>query len=725
MATLVLTAVGTALGGPLGGALGALLGQSADAVLFAPKARQGARLSDLKVQTSSYGDRIPQIFGRMRVAGSVIWSTDLIEHRNKKSNGKGRPKTVEYSYSASFAVALSCRAVRSIGRVWADGNLLRDSDGRWAEAATMRLYDGSADQAVDPLIASVVGPDRCSAFRGIAYAMFEDLDLGPFGNRIPQLSFEIVADEGGVASSALAAALVGLEPNEAGPLIDGFAASGERITDVVSPLVGWNLLSVRGSGAELRLGHADGRDAVDADSTLLFGATGVPLDPVEEQRLPWARVPGQMRVRHFDPARDYQTSEQTAVVVGASGREEALELPSAMGAGAAKAQSEWLARNRGVARRSIILRCGPGALGIEPGTAVRLANSGEDEALWRLAERRIGESGVELMLAEIGGEGMHGQDIGDGGEAITAPPLPGTAATLVSLDLPGDGDRARQAPLRMIAVAGLAPGWRGADLWWVRTAGAEPEAIGRIEAALAIGQLVSPLGPMATRLLDQQGHFEVQLLHEDMALANASLGALVAGANMAAIGNEIIQFARAEPLGGGRWRVSGLLRGRGGSEVDAETHELGSQFVLIDDPALLALSDDIAWDAADGGAIEWRARGSEAIGTTIVPAGAAALRPLAPVHGHCSRLADGRLQLRWTPRSRAGARWRDGVDAPAGEAMTRFRASYRDASNQLVSLELPSNQMEILPGNSWPASIAQIEQIGDFGLSAPLFIPLP
>lgn len=68
MATLVLTAVGTALGGPLGGALGAILGQSADALLFAPKARQGPRLTDLKVQTSSYGDAIPRLYGTTRGA---------------------------------------------------------------------------------------------------------------------------------------------------------------------------------------------------------------------------------------------------------------------------------------------------------------------------------------------------------------------------------------------------------------------------------------------------------------------------------------------------------------------------------------------------------------------------------------------------------------------------------------------------------------------------------
>ena len=54
MATLVLTAVGTAIGGPIGGAIGAMLGQQVDrAVFLSPKGRQGPRLSDLRVQTSS------------------------------------------------------------------------------------------------------------------------------------------------------------------------------------------------------------------------------------------------------------------------------------------------------------------------------------------------------------------------------------------------------------------------------------------------------------------------------------------------------------------------------------------------------------------------------------------------------------------------------------------------------------------------------------------------
>ena len=115
MATLVLTAVGTAIGGPIGGAIGAIIGQQFDQnILFKPQGREGPRLQELAVQTSSYGSQIPRIFGRMRVAGTVVWATDLKETRNREGGGKGQPSTTIYSYSACFAVALSSRRIQGI-----------------------------------------------------------------------------------------------------------------------------------------------------------------------------------------------------------------------------------------------------------------------------------------------------------------------------------------------------------------------------------------------------------------------------------------------------------------------------------------------------------------------------------------------------------------------------------------------------------------------------------
>lgn len=129
MATLALSTIGTALGGPIGGAIGSLIGNSIDRGLFGPGPRRGPRLNDLSVQTSSYGTQIPRIYGAMRVAGSVIWATELKESSEPQSGAKGQPEVIVYSYAASFAVALSSRAAKGVGRIWADGKLLRGAAG--------------------------------------------------------------------------------------------------------------------------------------------------------------------------------------------------------------------------------------------------------------------------------------------------------------------------------------------------------------------------------------------------------------------------------------------------------------------------------------------------------------------------------------------------------------------------------------------------------------------
>ena len=158
MATLVLSTVGSALGGPLGGALGSLVGQSIDQSLFGPGIRKGPRLGDLSVQTSSYGSPIPRIYGTMRVAGTVIWSTDIQENESVEGGGKGSPEYVAYRYSASFAVALSSRPIREVRRIWADGKLIRGAAGDFKVKTRFRVASGDEDQPVDPGVCREVPP---------------------------------------------------------------------------------------------------------------------------------------------------------------------------------------------------------------------------------------------------------------------------------------------------------------------------------------------------------------------------------------------------------------------------------------------------------------------------------------------------------------------------------------------------------------------------------------
>jgi len=227
MATIVLGAIGTLIGGPIGGAIGSLIGSAVDSRIFAPGPREGPRLNELKITTSSYGMAIPRHFGRMRVPGQIIWSTDLVEHKESQGGGKGSPSVTTYSYSASFAVALSSRPLLSVGRVWADGKLLRGAGGDLKVGGRFRFHAGYGDQRPDPLIAAAEGASRCPAYRGTAYVVFEDLDLSDYGNRIPSLSFEVIGDDGPLSLSAM---LDGVLPDSSAPVslggIAGWSVDG-------------------------------------------------------------------------------------------------------------------------------------------------------------------------------------------------------------------------------------------------------------------------------------------------------------------------------------------------------------------------------------------------------------------------------------------------------------------------------------------------------------------
>lgn len=171
-------------GAALGGFAGALAGSALDARWAAPDV-EGPRLDALQVQSSTEGAGLPVVYGTMRVAGQIIWAARFKEKSREESGGKGGPDIRNYSYSLSFAVALGEGEIGGVGRIWADGAALDLSGVTW------RVYKGGEDQAPDPLIEAVEGEDA-PAYRGAAYAVFEDLDLTPFGNRIPNLSFEVV-----------------------------------------------------------------------------------------------------------------------------------------------------------------------------------------------------------------------------------------------------------------------------------------------------------------------------------------------------------------------------------------------------------------------------------------------------------------------------------------------------------------------------------------------------
>jgi hypothetical protein len=203
MATILLSAAGAAAGSAVGGSLfgvsaavvgravGATVGKIIDQRLLGSgsEAVETGRVERFRLTGASEGRAISQVYGRMRVGGQVIWSTQFSETVVSSGGGKGAPTapaTNTYSYSVSLAIALCEGTITRVGRVWADGvEIARDQ-------LSMRVYSGAQDQLPDPKIEAVEGTGNAPAYRGVAYVVIENLALGAYGNRVPQFSFEVV-----------------------------------------------------------------------------------------------------------------------------------------------------------------------------------------------------------------------------------------------------------------------------------------------------------------------------------------------------------------------------------------------------------------------------------------------------------------------------------------------------------------------------------------------------
>jgi hypothetical protein len=177
-----------------------------------------------------------------------------------------------------------------------------------------------------------------------------------------------------------------------------------------------------------------------------------------------------------------------------------------------------------------------------------------------------------------------------------------------------------------------------------------------------------------------------------------------------------MQFGRVQPLGGGKFRLSHLLRGRGGTEWACAQHASGEIFCLIEPKALQPAALP-TWSL--GATVTAQAAGAT---NAIITLSAEVLRPPSPVNLAAERLFNGDLEISWIRRSRQGFAWVDYVDAPLGEAREQYRVSL---NGSIGTIELLSEQPAVTMAATTVATVGvgeaniQVRQIGDLAASHP------
>jgi hypothetical protein len=190
-------AVGAFFGNPaLGFTIGSALGQG----LFPETPPGGPGIDDSIFNGASFGAPIIRTYGRDRVATQLIWGGDVRVEEGGGKGGGGKAPGPQEAY-ATFAMALGRGPICGIRKLWLNSELFYsvDDESSLEEVAAslklkegVTLYLGTEDQEPDPTIQADVGESLTPAYRGIAYIVFRDLPLAQFGNRLPNITAEVV-----------------------------------------------------------------------------------------------------------------------------------------------------------------------------------------------------------------------------------------------------------------------------------------------------------------------------------------------------------------------------------------------------------------------------------------------------------------------------------------------------------------------------------------------------
>lgn len=428
-------------------------------------------------------------------------------------------------------------------------------------------------------------------------------------------------------------------------------------------------------------------DAVASDNVLKFvprGANAVTtlernvLLREEDQEILALRrtqeleLPREVNVVYLDRLSQYQAGTQSAVREYADTQDSAtLSLPIVMTDQEAKAIAERALYLQWMGRTSYRFYLDMGQAALEPADVIVIHENTIFHTMritQMLADRgRIRVDAISEDTAIY--------------ETNTSPDIPPAAAlpnaplgiTMEALlDLPAlPSDAMEDAYLRYTAV-GDGQNWNGSVIYRSDDAGANYAVMGAISAPGVIGMAVNTLADFTGgNVFDEVSALTVRLLG-NAELESTTALAVLNGANAALIGNEMIQFRTATEIEAGKYRLSGLLRGRLGTEWAMASHAAGERFVLIDGGVrkekmpLSSLGISKSYKPVTLGAT---LGGTAAESFTYQ---GNALKPYAPVQISGARDGSGNLTIRWLRRTRVGGDWRDLVDVPLAETSERY-----------------------------------------------------
>lgn len=265
---------------------------------------------------------------------------------------------------------------------------------------------------------------------------------------------------------------------------------------------------------------------------------------------------------------------------------------------------------------------------------------------------------------------------------------PNSQAILEVMELPQLQGKIHNTPLLYFIAKAEEPHWQGGKLFSSYN-GVDYQAEADILSSSIVGSLYSLLRPALPYTLDYANKITIKLLDSiEASLESIDINTLLNGKNLALLGNELLQFQRADFNADGTYTLSVLLRGLYGTEESMASHQIGESFVLLDQHVLNQTVDDGTLGmnrfyklVSFGQTVEQ----CETVVNHVVQG--TNLLCLAPVNLQQYPLADGTIRLSWQRRSRGSYNWNDAIDLPLPEKREIYQITIYDHNTDIVLLE--------------------------------------
>ncbi|MFN3671542.1 MAG: glycoside hydrolase/phage tail family protein [Bosea sp. (in: a-proteobacteria)] len=427
--------------------------------------------------------------------------------------------------------------------------------------------------------------------------------------------------------------------------------------------------------------------------------------PFEMRRAQETELPHELRLGFSDAQQDYRSAAaQSRRLAGAARRESALETALVIRQGEAQRLADQRLQEIWASRETLDIELSPRCIDLEPGDVVSLPVGGQ-RRLFRLTRlvdglaRRVSARAVEPAIYAPAAS-----------RSVAPPPRTPPALPGRPYVIPLDWPIARSANPPLLSVAAFASPWPGALAVWQADASGHFALLRTIEPPSIVGETLTELPPGPIWRSDRRAQLEIRL--RGGILASVSPEAALAGANALALLDaqgvvEIVTAADVELIGPQRFRLSGLVRGLGGSEsAAARKLPAGSRLVVLDGAAA-TLTDTLS-DIGQArryriGPIQ-RDPGDLTMTELNLTATGAALRPLAPVHPRASRSEAG-VEIAWIRRARLdGDSW-ELDQPPLGEEAERYALTLYRGTSIVSAVECPA------PVWTYPRA----QELADFG----------